>query len=90
MGSLRGLRVGSEKTDVNRVEVHDSAIYYGIFDSFEKVMSEFNVPEEEVARLKSGGEILLATYDYEDYSGDAYVLYRDGTKYYEVYGSHCS
>jgi hypothetical protein len=36
-------------------------------------------------------EVLFASYTYEDYNGDAYVLYLayDG-KYYEVNGSHCS
>lgn len=37
-------------------------------------------------------EILLASYTYENYSGYAFVLYRDKTdgKLYEVNGSHCS
>ena len=37
-------------------------------------------------------EVLLASYSYENYSGDAFVLYRDTRdgKLYEVHGSHCS
>ena len=35
-------------------------------------------------------EILLASYSYENYSGDAFVLYRSGGKLYEVNGGHCS
>jgi hypothetical protein len=37
-------------------------------------------------------EILLASYTYENYSGSAYVLYRNlrNNELYEVCGSHCS
>lgn len=34
--------------------------------------------------------ILLASYTYEDYSGDAFVLFEKGGKLFEVNGSHCS
>lgn len=34
--------------------------------------------------------ILFASYTYEDYSGDAWVLYEKDGKLYEVNGSHCS
>ena len=37
-----------------------------------------------------GATILLASYTYEDYSGDAFVLFERGGKLYEVNGSHCS
>lgn len=47
---------------------------------------DFGISDEDLA----GVEVLLATYTYEDYSGDAFVLFlRDG-KLYEVNGSHCS
>ncbi|MGG1263765.1 hypothetical protein [Brevibacillus laterosporus] len=42
--------------------------------------------------LDSNVEILLASYTYADYTGSAFVLFRnkkDGL-YYEVNGSHCS
>lgn len=35
-------------------------------------------------------EILLGSYTYEDYSGDAFVLAKKGRKLYEVNGGHCS
>jgi hypothetical protein len=36
-------------------------------------------------------EVLFASYTYEDYNGDAYVLYLAfNGKYYEVHGNHCS
>lgn len=34
--------------------------------------------------------ILFASYGYENYSGDAWVLYEQNGKLYEVDGSHCS
>lgn len=34
--------------------------------------------------------ILFASYGYENYSGDAWVLYEQNGKLYEVNGSHCS
>ncbi len=37
-----------------------------------------------------GATVLLASYTYEDYSGDAFVLFERGGKFYEVNGSHCS
>lgn len=46
------------------------------------------VMQEE--RWKSIDEVLLASYTYEDYSGDAFVLFRKGDKLYEVNGGHCS
>ena len=35
-------------------------------------------------------EVLVAVYTYEDYSGDAFIAYRNGNKYYTVEGGHCS
>lgn len=37
-----------------------------------------------------GIEILLASYSYENYSADAFVLFRKGGKLFEVNGGHCS
>ncbi len=34
--------------------------------------------------------ILFASYEYEDYSGNAWVLFEQEQKLYEVNGSHCS
>ena len=38
----------------------------------------------------SAAEILLAAYQYEAYSGEAFVLFRRDGKLYEVNGGHCS
>lgn len=37
-----------------------------------------------------GTEVLLASYAYECYEGDAFVLFRKDGKLYEVNGGHCS
>lgn len=37
-----------------------------------------------------GAEVLVASYSYEDYSGDAFVLLKRGDDLFEVNGSHCS
>ncbi len=47
------------------------------------------IPLEEKPEFK-GFEILLASYTYENYSGDAFVLARKDGKLYEVNGGHCS
>lgn len=45
--------------------------------------------EEAIARYKDIN-ILFASYTYEDYSGDAWVLFEKDGKLFEVNGSHCS
>lgn len=37
-----------------------------------------------------GGDVLFAAYTYEDYSGDAFVLFSRDGKLFEVNGGHCS
>lgn len=44
--------------------------------------------EEESAL--DGAEVIVASYTYECYSGEAYVLFRRDGKLYEVHASHCS
>lgn len=48
--------------------------------------SDFQIEESAL----DGLNILLATYTYEDYSGDAFVLFEKGGKLFEVNGGHCS
>jgi len=40
--------------------------------------------------LKPTQKILLASYGYGSYCGDAFVLFQEGNNLYEVNGSHCS
>jgi len=37
-----------------------------------------------------GGDVLFAAYTYENYSGDAFVLFTKEGKLFEVNGGHCS
>ncbi len=37
-----------------------------------------------------GIDVILASYEYEDYSGDAFVLFKKDGKLYEVNAGHCS
>lgn len=54
------------------------------WSSLSGIYEDFRVePSEDV-------EILLAYYDYEDYSGRAFVLFRKDGELYEANGSHCS
>lgn len=52
----------------------------------ERLKSDFEITDDEL----EGVEILLASYTYECYSGDAFVLFRKDGKYFEVNGGHCS
>jgi len=52
----------------------------------EELKRDFRITDDDLA----GVEILLASYSYANYSGDAFVLFRKDGKYYEVNGWHCS
>lgn len=50
------------------------------------VKSDFKIGDDALV----GVEIILASYTYEDYSGDAFVLFRKDGQLFEVNGGHCS
>jgi hypothetical protein len=52
----------------------------------EGMKSDFGISDADL----QGVNILLASYTYEDYSGDAFVLFEKDGKLFEVNGSHCS
>ena len=52
----------------------------------EGLKDDFSITDKDL----EGVEILLASYTYKNYSGDAFVLFRKDGKLYEVNGSHCS
>lgn len=56
------------------------------FSGVQELIKEFEISESEL----DGAEIILAYYSYEDYSGEAFVLFRQVGHYYEVNASHCS
>ena len=53
----------------------------------ERVMlSDFGIDSSAL----QGARILVASYAYENYEGDAYVLFERDGRLFEVHGSHCS
>lgn len=58
------------------------------YAAFVRDWSRYDAPPP--TGIATEGELLLATYTYEDYSGDAFVLFQRDGKLYEVHGSHCS
>jgi hypothetical protein len=67
------------------------------WDSAEEMFADFEDSRyTDEARSPIDGkenvEVLLASYTYENYSGNAFVLFRDTSngQLYEVNGSHCS
>jgi hypothetical protein len=50
------------------------------------VANDFDIEEA----VLEGCRLLLAYYNYEDYSGEAFVLFEREGQLYEVNGSHCS
>jgi hypothetical protein len=68
---------------------------YAAVESPYKNESYWREKKDEMRRALEGEkwhgiEVLLASYGYENYSGDAFVLFRKAGKLYEVNGSHCS
>jgi hypothetical protein len=64
----------------------DMNVYYGNFSKQSDVEQEFGLPDGYLNNC----EVLLAWYEYENYEGASFVLFKRGGKLYEVYGSHCS
>lgn len=59
--------------------------YFDGFRDQEDVLEQFNASDEY-----KNVNIVYAWYNYEDYSGSAFVLFKKGRKLYEVHESHCS
>lgn len=60
------------------------------FNSIDEYNRELKKLKSIINKAKKNYNILFASYVYEDYSGDAVVLFERDGKLYEVYGSHCS
>lgn len=78
-----------------------SDVYHNDFTCWADVVSGFSegvpgfqwgtsVKSIKGAPANEPEEVLWADYTYEDYSGYALVIYRQGDKVFEVAGSHCS
>lgn len=55
-----------------------------------KYWLEKKIEMEQKIKEWEGINILFASYSYENYSGDAFVLFERGGKLFEVNGGHCS
>lgn len=76
--------------------------YFGLFSSREAIIAELagaiygdseRIRAEWLAEnplFPTEREILFAVYDYENYSGDAFLLFERDGKLYAYEGSHCS
>lgn len=61
-----------------------SNIYDGEFSDWADVQREFEMEEPKPE------EVLYADYNRDGYDGSAHIVYRNGDKFYYVYGGHCS
>lgn len=55
-------------------------------DGIDGVKNDFEIGQSEL----DGVEVLLASYSYQCYEGDAFVLFRKDGLLFEVNGGHCS
>lgn len=66
----------------------------GNYENWLEYRNEFEhrawATEEPLKDFKEPDEIILMYYSYEDYSGEAWCIYREGNEYFEVNGGHCS
>jgi len=53
------------------------------------LIEDFEIKNKKIRNLENIN-ILFASYNYENYSGEAWVLFEQNGKLYEVNGSHCS
>ena len=73
-----------EKYEVNKLKFKKPVFLNDWLNSTqEDIKGEFGDVNDDV-------KILFASYTYEDYSGDAWVLFIEDDKLYEVHGGHCS
>jgi hypothetical protein len=61
------------------------AKYLG-WENEKAMLNSFRISKD----VLEGAEILLASYEREQYDGNAFVLLRRDDKLYEVHGYHCS
>ena len=61
-------------------------VYFGLFKVREDLIQNFRCGKGVVEKV----DLLFASYSEGDYDGDAFVLYKQDGKLYEINGSHCS
>jgi hypothetical protein len=68
------------------VQTMEITMFLHDWTDLEGMKNDFQITDSEL----KGVRILLASYTYENYEGDAFVLFVRGRKLYEVNGGHCS
>ena len=63
-------------------------IFLGDWNRIQDVCGDFQIDANGLE--KEGVYMLLGIYEYEDYSGSAFVLFLKDDQLYEVNGGHCS
>lgn len=78
--------------------INQESVFLNDFSDKRGVLLEFSgerwswdaEEEEDFMNRNKDVNILFASYSYANYSGDAWVLFEQGGKLYEVNGGHCS
>ncbi len=67
-------------------------VFLNDWSSEREVFNDFQEDYEKTHSIPDHDaiKVLFASYSYENYSGDAFVLYTMGGKLYELNGGHCS
>lgn len=61
-------------------------VFHGLFHNVEDVWNEYDVSEQE----QRGIDFIWADYEYQDYSGNSFIVFVKNGMLYEVNGGHCS
>lgn len=72
------------------VFLHDWSDRKGVIYDFEEATWRGEEEQEKALKAYQGINILFGSYTYVNYSGDAWVLFEEDGKLYEVSGGHCS
>ena len=68
--------------------------YHGLFGSWQDVVDNFSgqvyYDEDKKMKIKEPSKVIYADYEIDGYDGGAFVLWREGRKYYMLQGGHCS
>jgi len=83
--------------DLNEI-IKQKPIFLNIFEDKISVLNEFagehyswdKEKEIEFVKKHENINILFASYGYDNYSGDAWVLFEQDGELFEINGSHCS
>lgn len=62
--------------------------YFGGFSDYEQMIKQWGDVKKDP--IPTEDEVLFASYGYENYSGDAMVVFEHDGILYEVHGGHCS